>query len=53
MDTINPVSLRFRPAMERKFLDDYFDRSLIPARIGLVIGRLARFRVFMALPPSI
>ena len=40
MDTINPVSLRFRPAMEREFLDDYSDRSLIPARIGLAIGLL-------------
>ena len=40
MDTIHPVSLRFRPAMERRFLDDYFDRSLILARIGLVIGLL-------------
>ena len=40
MDTINPLSLRFRPTMERKFLDDYFARSLIPARLGLVVGLL-------------
>ena len=38
MDTFKPLSLRFRPAMEREFLDDYFDRSLVPARIGLGIG---------------
>ena len=38
MDTIYPVSLRFPVEMERKFLDDYFTRSLVPARIGLVIG---------------
>ena len=40
MDTINSLSLRFSPAMERRFLDDYFARSLFPARIGLLIGLL-------------